>query len=79
VYIFLKKLYIRGRFVMSESIQVPAEVYSRISGYFRPVFVNGKTGQWNKGKTEEFMERRKADVFRASTRNFNTRKEEVRA
>lgn len=41
---------------------VPAEVYSRISGYFRPVYVNGKSGQWNKGKTEEFKERKFVDV-----------------
>lgn len=34
---------------------VPAEVYSRVSGYFRPV------NQWNKGKREEFAERKKAD------------------
>lgn len=38
--------------------QVPAEVYSRIVGYFRPVYTNGKTGQWNKGKQEEFLERK---------------------
>jgi hypothetical protein len=28
------------------------EVYSRVSGYFRPV------NQWNKGKREEFSERK---------------------
>lgn len=38
--------------------KIPAEVFSRISGYFRPVYVNGKTGQWNRGKTEEFKERK---------------------
>lgn len=31
--------------------KVKTEVYSRVSGYFRPV------GQWNKGKQEEFAER----------------------
>lgn len=36
--------------------QIPAEVYSRVSGYFRPV------GQWNKGKQEEFGERKKAII-----------------
>lgn len=33
---------------MSKKIVVPAEVFSRVSGYFRPV------NQWNKGKREEF-------------------------
>lgn len=33
---------------MSESIKVPTEIYSRISGYYRPV------NQWNRGKQEEF-------------------------
>lgn len=32
---------------------IECEVYSRCSGYFRPV------KQWNKGKQEEFSERRK--------------------
>jgi hypothetical protein len=31
---------------------VPVEVYSRVVGYFRPV------NQWNKGKKEEFSERK---------------------
>lgn len=30
----------------------PAEVYSRVCGFFRPV------QQWNKGKREEFRQRR---------------------
>jgi hypothetical protein len=33
---------------MNIKIVVPAEVFSRVSGYFRPV------NQWNKGKREEF-------------------------
>ena len=33
---------------MNKKIVVPAEVFSRVSGYFRPV------NQWNKGKREEF-------------------------
>lgn len=32
--------------------RIPAEIYSRIVGYFRPV------NQWNRGKQEEFRERR---------------------
>ena len=39
-----------------KSVQVPAEVYSRVSGYYRPV------NQWNKGKQEEFKERKVTDV-----------------
>ncbi len=35
-----------------KEIKVPVEVYSRVVGYFRPV------NQWNKGKKEEFSERK---------------------
>jgi anaerobic ribonucleoside-triphosphate reductase len=35
----------------SKEIKIPTEVFSRVSGYFRPV------KQWNKGKQEEFLER----------------------
>jgi len=38
---------------------VPVETYSRVVGYFRPV------NQWNKGKREEFAERREYS-FRAA-------------
>ena len=31
--------------------KIKCEIYSRISGYFRPV------NQWNKGKQEEFKDR----------------------
>lgn len=37
---------------MQEIKKVPCEVYSRIVGYFRP------TRNWNKGKLQEFQERR---------------------
>ena len=37
-------------------IKVVTEVYSRVSGYFRPV------NQWNKGKQEEFKEREFAHI-----------------
>lgn len=46
-------------------MKIPTEVYSRVSGYFRPVFTNGKTGQWNKGKTEEFKERKFYSIEKA--------------
>lgn len=35
--------------------KVPVEVYSRVVGYFRPV------NQWNKGKQEEFKDRKPYD------------------
>ena len=41
---------------MKREIKIPAEIYSRVSGYFRPV------NQWNKAKREEFSQRQKADV-----------------
>jgi len=34
-----------------KQLKVPAEVYSRVVGYFRPV------SQWNYGKQDEFGER----------------------
>ena len=34
-----------------ENNRMPVEVYSRVTGYFRPV------GQWNPGKREEFEDR----------------------
>ena len=37
-------------------VKIKTEVYSRVSGYFRPV------EQWNKAKREEFSQRQKADV-----------------
>ncbi len=35
-----------------KEMKIPVEVYSRVVGYFRPV------NQWNKGKQEEFRERK---------------------
>jgi anaerobic ribonucleoside-triphosphate reductase len=32
--------------------KIPAEIYSRVVGYFRPV------QDWNRGKKEEFSERK---------------------
>ncbi len=37
---------------MSDKKQVPCEVYSRVVGYLRPV------QNWNKGKRQEFQERK---------------------
>lgn len=33
---------------MNKNVKIPSEIYSRVSGYYRPV------NQWNKGKQEEF-------------------------
>lgn len=41
---------------MKKEKRIPVEVYSRVVGYFRPV------NQWNKGKREEFSERKHFDV-----------------
>jgi hypothetical protein len=38
--------------MQKKELKVPVEVYSRVVGYFRPV------NQWNKGKQEEFSERK---------------------
>mgnify|MGYP001224110189 FL=1 len=46
---------------MSSIILIPAEVYSRVSGYFRPV------NQWNKGKQEEFINRATVNVNSINT------------
>jgi hypothetical protein len=37
---------------MDEKKSIPCEVYSRIVGYFRPV------RNWNKGKRQEFQDRK---------------------
>ena len=43
-------------------MRVPAEVYSRVAGYFRPVV------QWNPGKREEFRERITCSLDQAPAR-----------
>lgn len=37
---------------MSEQKRIPCEVYSRVVGYYRPI------QNWNKGKRQEFKERK---------------------
>ncbi len=39
-----------------KEVKVPVEVYSRVVGYFRPV------NQWNRGKQEEFLNRKEYKV-----------------
>jgi len=46
--------------------KIPAEVYSRIVGYFRPV------SQWNKGKKEEFHERKEFTISEISNNSRST-------
>lgn len=36
----------------STELQIPCEIYSRFSGYYRPV------ENWNKGKKKEFQDRK---------------------
>lgn len=36
--------------------KIPVEIYSRVVGYYRPV------ANWNKGKQEEFQDRRTFDT-----------------
>lgn len=43
-------------------VEIPTEIFSRISGYFRPVM------QWNRGKKEEYKERKMMDVEKALRR-----------
>ncbi len=41
---------------MAQKCSAKTEVYSRVCGFFRPV------QQWNKGKEEEFQDRREFNV-----------------
>jgi len=43
------------------------EVFSRVTGFFRPV------QSWNKGKAEEFKDRKKYNVETMSKRNGDSR------
>jgi hypothetical protein len=45
---------------------VPAEIYSRVSGYYRPV------NQWNKAKQEEFKDRRVYESAKLTRDSFIT-------
>ncbi len=45
---------------MAKKCQQKTEVYSRVCGFFRPV------QQWNKGKQEEFVQRREYVVANTS-------------
>ena len=47
---------IKGETEKMEKCGEKTEVYSRVTGYFRPV------SNWNKGKKEEFKDRKTFDV-----------------
>lgn len=42
--------------VVKSKREVPCEIWSRVVGYFRPI------SQWNKGKQDEFQNRKTYDV-----------------
>lgn len=46
-----------------ETCQEKTEVYARVCGFMRPV------QQWNKGKKEEFKDRRMFDLAKAGVRD----------
>ncbi|MBR0239194.1 MAG: hypothetical protein IJQ39_13955 [Thermoguttaceae bacterium] len=47
------------------------EVYSRVCGYFRPV------SNWNKGKKEEFKDRKTFQVTNPQTCNCNSQSKDA--
>ena len=47
--------------------KVPCEVWSRVVGYFQPI------KQWNKGKKEEFRERKYYDLGKKSNNSDITK------
>jgi ribonucleoside-triphosphate reductase len=50
---------------MAKKCNARTEVYSRVCGFFRPV------QQWNKGKKEEFQERREFVLKNSQTAEDN--------
>ncbi|MBQ7170816.1 MAG: ribonucleoside triphosphate reductase, partial [Clostridia bacterium] len=63
--------YIAGEHFKCPKCGKDAEVYSRITGYYRPV------QNWNAGKTKEYQDRRVYDVAASMTKhNFGTHKAE---
>ncbi len=54
---------------MSGKLVVPTEIFSRVSGYFRPV------EQWNRGKREEFRLRKYLKLNKTIT--FIEKKEDI--
>ena len=63
--------YISGEHFKCPICGGPAEVYSRITGYYRPV------QNWNAGKSQEFKERKMYDIAHSmQNRDFSSKHEE---
>ena len=65
--------YVSGEHFTCPTCGKAAEVYSRITGYYRPV------QNWNDGKSQEYRERREYDVEHHSTWPGAKEKEEAKA
>ena len=50
-----------------EQKKCSVEVFSRVTGFFRPV------QSWNKGKTEEFKDRKKFNIDTITEENADSR------
>lgn len=57
--------YISGEYFKCPKCGQPAEVYSRITGYYRPV------QNWNDGKLQEFSQRKTYDIANSSYHGVN--------
>ena len=57
--------YISGEHFKCPKCEQPAEVYSRITGYYRPV------QNWNDGKLQEFSQRKTYDIANSSYHGVN--------
>lgn len=64
IYSGIDRLSLHGGNFMKKFI-IPAEVYSRVSGYFRPVT------QWNYGKQDEFSNRKMLKIDKTTTKEQN--------
>ena len=61
--------YLSGEKFKCPECDTRTEVYSRITGYYRPV------QNWNDGKAQEYKDRKVYDAARAAKREFSERKE----
>lgn len=61
--------YITGEHYVCPECGEPTEVYSRITGYYRPV------QNWNVGKTQEYKDRKTYDVINKNQPHINVRAE----
>ena len=63
--------YITGEVPVCPDCGEKTEVYSRITGYYRPV------QNWNDGKTQEFMDRKEYDIPHSSFKGSKVEKKET--